>query len=475
MKFGLVLLFFSFFLQLLVANITQYDSLEFWLTKSIAARDTVKTQSLLDSICNEGKIKDDKTLRFFCYHFIARTQYGKEDKKLKSYVTALKYAQNNSEVDERYLVGLYLALGTFYFDISDWQKGVSYTEKALQTARETNNHNLFVCLNIASVILLEIGDTATSLAYQEELFERYGNTMSPFHFYLNRFDYFFILNKQDSAFYYGTKFIETQEKSYGIRAEIMFKLGNMKLTNRDTVGAVQYFKQAIENDKRINDKKETYDIAQKLIDIFISQGNNEEALYYRTICKNIEDSLLNIETIRNITNAENELEKNTASKYKMYVIFSVLVGLCLLFYFFFSRVFVKNSLDKENQSSLSKFEISNKEYSEIESKMEQFYTNKLFLNKDCNMGFLVRELNLKNEKYLRGYIRKKYNKTFNDFINELRIEYIKKRLENEKTLRSFTMDQIAYEAGFSSRVIFSRIFKKYLGEPPIDFIKNIGV
>ncbi|WP_242929067.1 helix-turn-helix domain-containing protein [Pontibacter vulgaris] len=60
--------------------------------------------------------------------------------------------------------------------------------------------------------------------------------------------------------------------------------------------------------------------------------------------------------------------------------------------------------------------------------------------------------------------------SFNDFINQYRIAYLKIQLEKEEFLQNFTMEALALQAGFASRSGFYKAFKKMEGISPKEYL-----
>jgi len=63
-----------------------------------------------------------------------------------------------------------------------------------------------------------------------------------------------------------------------------------------------------------------------------------------------------------------------------------------------------------------------------------------------------------------------YNKGFNDFINECRIDYVVDRLTKDDW-KDLTLEGLGFEAGFSSRTTFFIAFKKYKMVNPTKYIQ----
>ncbi|WP_419869944.1 helix-turn-helix domain-containing protein [Chryseobacterium sp. CT-SW4] len=77
-----------------------------------------------------------------------------------------------------------------------------------------------------------------------------------------------------------------------------------------------------------------------------------------------------------------------------------------------------------------------------------------------------------NSSYLSKAIRTAGYSNFNIYLNSLRIEYVKK-LINESDLSKVTLMYIYTEGGFSNQPNFNRVFKKIEGVTPSEYIQNL--
>lgn len=68
------------------------------------------------------------------------------------------------------------------------------------------------------------------------------------------------------------------------------------------------------------------------------------------------------------------------------------------------------------------------------------------------------------------YFKARSNKTFIDFVNEIRIGHACKLLLEDQ----WTIAQIAYDSGFDSLSNFNRNFKRYIGHTPREYKGNYG-
>lgn len=104
---------------------------------------------------------------------------------------------------------------------------------------------------------------------------------------------------------------------------------------------------------------------------------------------------------------------------------------------------------------------------ELTAYMEQ---EKPFLNSELNLALLAEKLRVTPD-YLSAILNGKLNKNFFDFINQYRINEFK-RICREEQNSNITIMGMAWDAGFSSKATFNRVFKKYTGITPGEFVKQ---
>jgi YesN/AraC family two-component response regulator len=78
-----------------------------------------------------------------------------------------------------------------------------------------------------------------------------------------------------------------------------------------------------------------------------------------------------------------------------------------------------------------------------------------------------------NTKYLSNIINEYKGKNFNNYINGLRINYIMKLLYEKPEYRGYKTSYLAECCGFSSRIVFTTVFKKETGITPSYFINTL--
>jgi AraC-like DNA-binding protein len=92
---------------------------------------------------------------------------------------------------------------------------------------------------------------------------------------------------------------------------------------------------------------------------------------------------------------------------------------------------------------------------------------KPYLDVDLSIQDVSSELGI-SRHYLTQVINGLLGKNFYTFINEYRVEVVKKLLVSDEYSK-YTLTSIAYEAGFNSKSSFNSIFKKATGMTPSQF------
>ncbi len=80
-----------------------------------------------------------------------------------------------------------------------------------------------------------------------------------------------------------------------------------------------------------------------------------------------------------------------------------------------------------------------------------------------------------NSKYVSIVINAKKQKSFSNYINDLRIDHAVAELKNNKEMRKYTIAAIAEEVGFNTSESFSKAFFKRTGIKPSYFMKELSL
>ncbi|WP_264524779.1 helix-turn-helix domain-containing protein [Flavobacterium sp. N502536] len=80
-----------------------------------------------------------------------------------------------------------------------------------------------------------------------------------------------------------------------------------------------------------------------------------------------------------------------------------------------------------------------------------------------------------NSKYVSKVVNTYKEKTFVQYINDLRIEYALQSLKEDSKLQKYTIQALAVEFGFNNAESFSTAFYKKTGIKPVYFIKQLEI
>jgi AraC-like DNA-binding protein len=118
-----------------------------------------------------------------------------------------------------------------------------------------------------------------------------------------------------------------------------------------------------------------------------------------------------------------------------------------------------NELSKENEEKILK-------------KLDVFVKTKGYLKPNIVQTEFARQLKT-NTTYLSIVVNKYMGKNFNQYINDLRIDYTVDKLKEDTNFRKYSIEAIAKEVGFGNTQSFSKAFLNKTGLQPSYFIKKL--
>ena len=134
---------------------------------------------------------------------------------------------------------------------------------------------------------------------------------------------------------------------------------------------------------------------------------------------------------------------------------------------FRAKPWIENAEEEEEEEEEE--EAKTESGAEYREKLEQWMeTEKPYLNPEFRLNDLRQVLPL-NRTYLSQLIHTEYDCTFYQFVTNYRIEEAKRLMREKPDLK---MQDIAEQSGFSSPVVFSRIFTRETGETPSEWCAN---
>lgn len=250
---------------------------------------------------------------------------------------------------------------------------------------------------------------------------------------------------------------------------------------------------------------EVRNVFKELITYYKKSGEREKQLVY--INKLIEvDSILDIryaylsnkfykdydipKLLEEKEKIINSLENKKSSIFRKYniVFIALLITLLFLIYYFYKQQTYKRRFDElikinseknnvvKNSATAPKKitlnDIPEGTINNILDKLKKFENQKGFVKNNINSQNLAKSFGT-NTKYLSKVINVYKEKSFKQYLSDLRIDLATEKLKTDDQFRRYTIKAIAMECGFNNAEAFSKAFYKKNGIYPSYFIKKI--
>lgn len=138
-----------------------------------------------------------------------------------------------------------------------------------------------------------------------------------------------------------------------------------------------------------------------------------------------------------------------------------------------NKISIELKADKTDADNSKKTLLISKEKEmDILARLEEFEKSEKFLNRDMSLAMLAGQLDT-NTKYLSDVINRYKEKNYNNYINELRINYIAYLLKTDPAYLNYKVSYLAEKAGFSSHSAFTTVFKSVTGISPNTYIQQL--
>jgi YesN/AraC family two-component response regulator len=116
--------------------------------------------------------------------------------------------------------------------------------------------------------------------------------------------------------------------------------------------------------------------------------------------------------------------------------------------------------------------LDEKQLAIISKGLEDFEQSQGFLDASSTLKSVAQGMQT-NSSYLSKYINEIKETNFSQYLSTLRIQYAIYKLQEDRTLRSYTIEAIASEVGFSNTRSFTNHFKRVTGISVSYFIKKL--
>lgn len=355
--------------------------------------------------------------------------------------------------------------------------------------------------------------------------------------YMNLGEIYLGIDEPEKAETYFLKSLSFYEdgKEFSRRDKIILysELGGFYTRQKRYKDALEYLQSAVEMEKNTSLPEIRKEIFQYLSEYYLETGDTEQSKKYLNLSKELEDSINhanrsavneNLNRIVEKTDIQNQKEKKRMSILYLGIL-AVLLILIILAWFFRERhlrdryrqiidELQKNELtvsredsetpetsdtdtndevtvetveekilensesdsdaetDDEESDELAAEVMTDKTYQQILKNLEKFEKSNRFLKSDVTFPFLVNYAGT-NSRYLSQILKTEKSKSFNQYINDLRIDYLIKLLYTQPKYREYKIEYLSKEVGFQSRSAFINSFKKKTGITPSYFIRKL--
>ncbi len=290
-------------------------------------------------------------------------------------------------------------------------------------------------------------------------------------------------NLSMAYFFYGKTLTALGKEKEAIAAhikvdEIFEEISEIMPNNRENYEIlINYY-------KKLDDKDNQLKYIQQLITVDSVLHTN-----YRYLMKAV---VQNYDTPRLLSEKQEIIDSLETGKKTSYTIISILAIASLLLFVLwlinrrrqkqykqrFEELYYKQDAHKkeENQTvshkEKTKLAIPEESIKEVLNKLAIFENELGFIQPDLSINFLAKRFGT-NSKYLSKIINTYKKKSFNQYINDLRINQSIIKLKEDAKFRNYTIKAIAQEIGFNTTDAFSKAFYKQNGIHPSYFIKEL--
>lgn len=140
----------------------------------------------------------------------------------------------------------------------------------------------------------------------------------------------------------------------------------------------------------------------------------------------------------------------------------------------FKEKFNKEEEQKKHvySNTIQNFTMNDQKEKEILIALEKLIDKDYYLSSDFSLQNAAKKIKT-NTTYLSHVVNKNYDKSFSEYSNELKVNYVIHQLMENKTYRKYSTQAMAESVGYKSAVSFTRSFKKRTGVTPVQFLKSV--
>lgn len=426
-------------------------------------------KALKNYLLVQKNTKND-SLKYVSIHRIAlqKSSYNKNKEAINLFKEVYSYYKTQKNTDNNVdYISLLVNISIEYYKIKQYDSAVFYNEKAYQIGLNHNNKDIFG-YTIFMRGRLNYSKKKFSLAIID--FKK----SIPFILNDESYSLAFLVYKYIAVSYYKLKKFDKTIEYYK-------KIDSLKsVTNIVHKSQKSAFKYLINHYKKEGDSEKQLEYINKYIKV-------DSVLNVRD--KNIAKNLTENYDIPNLLAEKKLIEdrlKNKLSTFEKWIwsisLFSVIILIFLIIQYRKRKLYkerFKKLLEKPirkystNKISVKKENSIPKETIEaLKKQLLEFETKHQFISTEVSLSSLAKLFNT-NTKYLSQVINQEKGQSFNNYINQLRINYTVEKLKTDTRFRKYSVKAIAHEVGFNTTESFSKAFFKFTGIKPSYFIKEL--
>jgi len=249
----------------------------------------------------------------------------------------------------------------------------------------------------------------------------------------------------------------------------------------------KYFLKIIKDDNKENNYNYLFSL-KYLANIYTAQKNDSSSIYLNKFIELYEKEgdvkKKEIAASYNIIEKKNLNEEIDSLKKTNQIVLYAIIGIALfaIVVFFFMQKRSKIKIRKKVQelryeiehkkSNKKQVKINDENEAKIINGLNKLENEKYFLSKNFNLHNVSKKIGT-NTTYLSKVVQDYKNVSFNDYTNDLRIDFILKDFSTNKKLHNYTTQSLAEHVGYKNGDSFAKIFKEKTGLTPYQFIKNL--
>jgi len=282
--------------------------------------------------------------------------------------------------------------------------------------------------------------------------------------------------KYDSAYVYSQKAFEFINVNDTYKLAFTYHdIGYLLAAQGKYSEAIQQYEKALSYCKGESFYDKKLEILKGLSEAYGEAGDSKNALYYLQ-----QYQKLYLNGTQKNQHAVNEIY-NTASKPASIKVIPVLIttaciafGLAVIYFFLIYKKKsekINNPQEEKKETLQTDINISTETEEKILYHLNEFEKQEAFIDKEISLYSLANKFQC-NTKYLSLVIKRHKNKSFVQYINDLRIQYVINKLNTDTKFSKFKIYYLAELSGFSSQRAFASAFFNNTQMKPLEYIKK---